>query len=307
MISWLTRPNARLLISSSKMCFSTGFDKAEYLNNKRDYQNLIKFKNPAEGFPEYVAPDENIMPPNDEYTKMIVPKVNPVAFLKLYDIQYENYISPQSAYYAVKRNGIIWHIFDAKRIPLGRMAGRAATYLQGKYKPNYDPKKVLEIGDRIIVVNGEDIKVTGKKRYQKIFRHHTGYAGGLHSIVFKDLMLKDPQQLVMRVIRGMLPPNKTRKFLLERIKVYRGQYHPHKQMGMPHFMNQPLPDPHKILEMPKTLDEIKNGDFQVAFESDATSPHEAFKDLPRKINPMHTYPTAHYNLDFRKDVRNKKI
>ena len=239
-----------------------------------------------------------------------MPKVDTIKILQEYNIHYQNFIPPQSAYFSVKRNGIIWHVFDAKRIPLGRMAGRAASYLTGKYKPIYDPKKVLEIGDRIIVVNGNDIKVTGKQRYSKIFRHHTGYAGGLHEILFIDLMRKDPQQLIRRVIKGMLPPNRTRKFLMERIKVYPGQYHPHSAMNIPQFMNQPKPDPNEILGIPKSMEDVKKG-YTITYEEfsntgESLAPEE-FKDVPRNIDPMADYPKAQYSLDFMKDPRNRDI
>ena len=176
----------------------------------------------------------------------------------------------------------------------------------GKYKPIYDPKKVLEIGDRIIIVNGNDIHVTGKQRYQKVFRHHTGYAGGLHEILFIDLMKKDPQQLITRVIKGMLPKNRTRKFLLKRIKVYPGQYHPHESLKIPQFINQPLPDPHDLIGAPKSLEELAT-DYEIAYEEDPETTPEIFKDTPRNYDESSKYPMAHYNLDFKKDPRNKQI
>ena len=103
-------------------------------------------------------------------------------------------------------------------MPLGRIATRSARYLMGKHKPTYDPLKTTEISDKIVIVNAGDIYVTGRTRYRKIFRHHTQYAGGLKEILFIDLMRKDPEQLIKRVVKGMLPPTKQRNKLLENIK-----------------------------------------------------------------------------------------
>lgn len=230
---------------------------------------------------EFEPPVEHYKPPNNEYTRMSAPEADPFVELRKKGIFLENYLTPQSAYIALNHNGMIYHLFDARRMPLGRIANRAATVLRGKHKPTYDPKKVLEIGDRVIVVNGGDILVTGKKRYQKIFRHHTNYAGGLKEILFIDLMRKDCQQLIRRTIQGMLPRNRTRPKLLERVTVHRGQYHPHGAQGLPQFVNQPLPDPNKLMgtnfmENPE--------DFIVVSENPDVEIKE-LSNISREINP----------------------
>lgn len=245
------------------------------------------------------------MPPNDENMKFIVDKVKHQEMFDFYNLNYENYIEPQSAYYAVRRNGITYHVFDAARIPLGRMANSAARFLMGKHKPNYDPKKVLINGDKIIVVNGGNVKVHGKKYLTKIYYHHTGYSGGLKEILMMDLMRRDPEQLVKRAIKGMMPRNKTRPKLLEKITVHRGQYHNHQSQKLPQFINQPLPDPNLLFGFPKTEEDFKNA--TVIFEKDPNNLPIEFKDSPRDLDPALYYPKSHLALDYKKDNRNNRI
>ncbi len=204
---------------------------------------------------------------------------------------------------------MVYHVFDASRIPLGRMAGRIARYITGKYKPTYDPK-VLANNDRVIVVNGSNIKLTGKQRYQKVFRHHTGYAGGLHEILFKDLEQKDPQELIRRVVRGMIAPNKTRKKILDRITVFPGQYHTYGSLKIPQFMNQPLPDPTPLLGLPKDMKDLQENYTIVAEESDIHGkPYdlEEVKDMKRDYDKQYFMPRTYYNMKYRPDPSAKKI
>ena len=83
-------------------------------------------------------------------------------------------------------NGEVWHLFNASRMPLGRMASMIATFIRGKHKPTYRQNR-FDIGDRCVVVNADNIKTTGKKKFQKLYRHHTGYPGGLKEVLMKDL------------------------------------------------------------------------------------------------------------------------
>lgn len=291
----------------SRMAFSTkpALSSQSFLNQERYYGDGDKYlKNPAAGQKEFDLPDHLYKPVNDDFTRMSAPKIDPKKYLRDYGIHYENLIEPQSAYFKVNHNGMIFHVFDASRIPLGRMAIKAAKFLMGKHKPNYDPKKMLENGDRIIVVNGGNIKVTGRKRTQWIFRHHTQYSGGLKEIVFEDLMERDCEQLVKRVIRGMMPHNRTRKFLLDRIVVHKGQYHPHEAQGIPQFINQPLPDPNEMLHL---VDKDNINDYKIVYESDPNMDVEEFKGVERDIDENVTYPYPHYKKDFYRDPRNKRV
>jgi Ribosomal protein L13 len=98
---------------------------------------------------------------------------------------------PESAYVAVHHKGETWHLFNAEKMPLGRMAQMIAIFLRGKHKPTYAMNK-FDIGDKCVVVNASKVKVTGNKMDQKIYRHYTGYVGGLKEVLMKDLVQKDP-------------------------------------------------------------------------------------------------------------------
>ena len=276
-----------------------GWNSGAYLKKVRTYKVTDStLKDPAEDKPEYIPPENLWKPPKEDMIRASIPEIDSKKLLKIEGVNYDDFTLPQSYYFAVRHNNMTFHVFDASRISVGRMAIRAAKYLMGKHKPNYDPKKTLENGDRIIVVNGGNIKVTGKKRIQWIFRHHTQYAGGLKEIVFEDLMKKDWEQLIKRVIRGMLPFNRTRKFLLERIIVHRGQYHPHLSQGIPQFLNQPLPDPNILYGLPNykegySLDqphEVMNrrakglNDMKIIYESDPASSPEELKHIRKEYN-----------------------
>jgi len=83
------------------------------------------------------------------------------------------------------------------------------------------------VGDFVVVVNAEKVAVTGRKRSQKVYRHHTGYPGGLKTEAFADVMDRAPEKIVMEAVSGMLPKNKLRQVYLKKLKVYRGSEHPH--------------------------------------------------------------------------------
>jgi len=104
-------------------------------------------------------------------------------------------------------------LFNASRIPLGRMALLCANYIRGKHKPTYCTRN-SDQGDVCVIVNAANPMVTGKKLRQKLYRHHTGYAGGLKEIEMRHLIEKDPAEVVYRAVKGMLPKNKTRESLL---------------------------------------------------------------------------------------------
>lgn len=134
----------------------------------------------------------------------------------------------QSAYVAINRRGETWHLFNAERMPLGRMATMIANLMRGKHKPQYVQNR-FDLGDKVVVVNASKVKVTGKKRYQKIYRHYTGYVGGLKEIVMKDLIVKDPCEIIRRAVIGMLPNNNVRDILMSRnLTVHAGMYHNHQ-------------------------------------------------------------------------------
>lgn len=119
-----------------------------------------------------------------------------------------------------------WHVIDATGQTLGRLASRVAGLLMGKHKPTYSPH--LDMGDFVVVVNAEKIKVTGKKLTDKIYYRHTGYMGGIKETVLKDLLARRPGRVMELAVRGMLPRNRLSRALLRHLKVYAGPNHPHE-------------------------------------------------------------------------------
>jgi large subunit ribosomal protein L13 len=119
-----------------------------------------------------------------------------------------------------------WHVVDADGQILGRLATRVARLLTGKDKPIYTP--FLDTGDHVIIINAEKVKLTGKKLTDKVYRHHTGYPGGLREMPAGVLLSKDPGRLVREAVIGMLPKTKLGRAMRKKLKVYRGPQHPHQ-------------------------------------------------------------------------------
>ena len=108
---------------------------------------------------------------------------------------------------------------------LGRVASVAAKLLQGKHKASYTP--FLDTGDHVIVINAVQVKLTGRKEEQKLYRYHSGYEGGLREERAKVVRQKSPVRMVEEAIRGMLPKSKLGDAMYRKLKVYRGADHPH--------------------------------------------------------------------------------
>src|SRR5512134_2830748 len=119
-----------------------------------------------------------------------------------------------------------WHVVDAEGRAVGRVATAAARLLQGKHKPTYTP--FLDTGDHVIVVNAAQVKLTGRKDEQKLYRYHSGYEGGLREERAKDVRQKNPARLVEEAVRGMLPKTKMGEAMWRKLKVYAGPQHPHQ-------------------------------------------------------------------------------
>lgn len=122
----------------------------------------------------------------------------------------------------VKRD---WYIVDAENKTLGRLSTEIARRLRGKHKPEYTPH--VDTGDYIVVINAEKVAVTGKKRTDKMYRHHTGYIGNLKSISFEKLLEKAPERIIETAVKGMLPKNPLGRAMYKKMKVYAGSEHPH--------------------------------------------------------------------------------
>ena len=119
-----------------------------------------------------------------------------------------------------------WYVVDAADQVLGRLATRVASVLRGKHRPLYTPH--VDLGDFVIVVNAEKVKLTGRKREQKTYYRHTGYTGHLRSTTAgKILDGPHPDRVVRHAVRGMLPTNALGRKLLRKLKVYAGPAHPH--------------------------------------------------------------------------------
>jgi large subunit ribosomal protein L13 len=119
-----------------------------------------------------------------------------------------------------------WHVIDASGVVLGRLAGHVATLLRGKHKPYFAPH--LDTGDHVIVINADKVVLTGKKLEQKRAYRHSGYPGGLRSISYGELMEKNPERVVEKAVKGMLPKTSLGRQMAKKLKVYAGEHHPHE-------------------------------------------------------------------------------
>ncbi|MDO8835469.1 MAG: 50S ribosomal protein L13 [Vicinamibacterales bacterium] len=118
-----------------------------------------------------------------------------------------------------------WHVIDANGQVVGRIATRAAKILMGKHRAVYTP--FIDTGDHVVVVNAGQVKLTGRKEEQKIYRRHSGYEGGLREERAKDVRQRNPLRMVEEAIRGMLPKTKMGDAMYRKLKVYAGPDHPH--------------------------------------------------------------------------------
>jgi len=119
-----------------------------------------------------------------------------------------------------------WYVVDAEGQVLGRLASRIARILMGKHKSIYTP--FMDVGDFVIVVNAEKVKVTGKKKDQKLYRWHTGYPGGFKSETLGSLLSRRPEEVIRRAVWGMLPHNRLGRKMIRKLKIYAGPSHPHQ-------------------------------------------------------------------------------
>lgn len=125
-----------------------------------------------------------------------------------------------------ERGKIRWHVVDADGLVLGRLAARTARILIGKDSPDWTPFSDHREG--IIVINAEKVRLTGRKLGQKVYRHYTGYPGGLKEVSAQRLLETRPEELLRQAILGMLPKSRVGSRLATRLKVYAGSRHPHQ-------------------------------------------------------------------------------
>lgn len=118
-----------------------------------------------------------------------------------------------------------WHVVDADGAVLGRLAVRVANILRGKDKPVYTPH--LDAGDFVVVINAEKVRVTGKKETDKEYMSYSGWKGGERYRTVADVRARQPEMLIHRAVKGMIPKNRLGRVLLTKLKVYKGPNHPH--------------------------------------------------------------------------------
>lgn len=166
------------------------------------------------------------------------------------DIDFQNYICKFINLYAKERGARLlkttipraqqytqkWYLIDAEGAVLGRLASQVASILRGKHKPLFTPH--LDIGDYVVVVNAEKVKLTGRKFAQKQYFAHSGYPGGEKFQSFRKMIEKHPEKVIEHAVKGMLPHNRLGRKLLQKLKIYRGNSHPHRaqnpeSLGLP--------------------------------------------------------------------------
>ena len=118
-----------------------------------------------------------------------------------------------------------WYVVDASGQTLGRLASNVAAVLRGKNKPEYTPN--LDMGDYVIVINADKIKVTGKKLDQKIYYRHSMHIGSLRETTLREMLAKHPERVIEKAVKGMLPQGPLGREMYTKLHVYAGAEHPH--------------------------------------------------------------------------------
>jgi large subunit ribosomal protein L13 len=127
-----------------------------------------------------------------------------------------------------------WFVIDARGQVLGKLATAAAEIITGKRKPIYTP--FLDTGDHVVIINADHVVLTGRKETGKLYRHHSGFLGGLKSRMARDVRQEHPTRIVEEAVRGMLPKTKLGRAMFQKLKVYGGPSHPH-QAQKPQSLN----------------------------------------------------------------------
>ena len=127
--------------------------------------------------------------------------------------------------YTLKGNEIErkWYVIDAANKPLGRVATEAAKLLRGKHKPTYTPN--MDAGDHAIIINSDEVVSTGKKLDQKIYRHHSGYIGGMKETTAREMMNRSSEKVMTLAVTGMLPHTRLGRQMAKKLRVYAGSEH----------------------------------------------------------------------------------
>ncbi len=119
-----------------------------------------------------------------------------------------------------------WWVVDAEGKVLGRLASEVAKVLRGKHKPTYSPH--MDMGDYVVVINAEKVRLTGNKLETKQYFRHTGYMGGGKHTPLKDMLAKHPERVIELAVKGMLPKTNLGRLMRKKLRVYSGPKHPHE-------------------------------------------------------------------------------
>jgi len=124
----------------------------------------------------------------------------------------------------------IWYLVDAKDRILGRLASKVAAVLKGKHKVTYTPH--LDTGDNVVIINASQVRVTGRKSKQKVYRRYSGYPGGLREVPFEVMFSKKPTKVLHLAVRRMLPGGPLGRKMLKKLKIYADDKHTHKNQSL---------------------------------------------------------------------------
>jgi len=119
-----------------------------------------------------------------------------------------------------------WYVIDAEGEVLGRLAAKVANVVRGKHKPIWAPH--ADVGDFVVVINADKVRLTGRKADTKVYYRHSGYPGGLKTIPFRRMQAKRPEFVIREAVRGMLPHNRLGRQVLKHVKIYASSTHPHE-------------------------------------------------------------------------------
>jgi len=119
-----------------------------------------------------------------------------------------------------------WVLVDATNMVLGRLAVQVASILRGKTKPEFTTH--TDVGDFVVIINADKVRLTGNKLEQKTYYHHSGYMGGIKSATMREILNKKPEEIIKHAVKGMLPKNSLGRSMLKKLKVYTGENHPHE-------------------------------------------------------------------------------
>lgn len=126
-----------------------------------------------------------------------------------------------------------WYVVDAADKPLGRVATEVARILKGKHKPTYTPH--VDTGDHVIILNAERVALTGNKLQDKMYYRHSGHPGGIKSVSAGTLRAKNPERMLKLAVWGMLPHNRLGRKMIKKLRVYKGDQHPHQAQQPTHW------------------------------------------------------------------------